>query len=159
MPDVLGNVGDSHKVFQTTPTPFRTGFGTDCSGLIAEAAKLAGWSGTLGLAGDGWGSGAWATESDHMKDVPLPFLRPGDIIAYKGHVLFVNEDPTLGKDPTTGRPFIKYVPTLEASPDRTDKAGQKSRTGAYLGRTRVYYKTKLDLDQQSGIVYRRLLQP
>ena len=157
--DVLIKVGESHKVFQDSPTPYRTGFGTDCSGLIAEAAKLAGWSGTLGLAGDGWESGAWATESDHMKDVPLPFLRPGDIIAYKGHVLFVNEDPTLGKDPTTGRPFIKYVPTLEASPDRTDKAGQKSRTGAYLGRTRVYYKTKRDLDQQSGIVYRRLLQP
>ena len=149
--DVLGNVGDSHKVFQTTPTPYRTGFGVDCSGLIEESATAAGWSGVSRLNGEGWGSGTWATTNDSaVKSVPQPFLRPGDIIAWRGHILFVNDRPQLTPDDGINPQVISYVDTLEANPDRVN---------GKLGRTRAYGRAGTYLRSQPRVAYRRLIQP
>ena len=165
IPDVLINVGDSRKVFQTTPTPYRTGFGVDCSGLIEESATAAGWRGANGLSGEGWGATTWAiTKGDSVKDMPQPFLRPGDIIAWSSgsglaHILFVNEQPSLIFLPNTTRRVIDEVNTLEANPERTDESGQQSTSGSYLGRTRVFSRAGNFLRNQPRIAYRRLIQP
>ena len=152
MPDVLGNVGESHKVFQDSPTPYRTGFGVDCSGLIEESATAAGWSGASRLNGEGWGSGTWATTNDSaVKDVEQPFLRPGDIIAWKGHILFINKLPSLRQErDDRGRiiEVIDDVATLEANPDLVD---------GKLGRTRIYQRAGVYLKRQPKVAYRRLV--
>ena len=163
--NVLSNVGDSRKVFQTTPTPYRTGFGVDCSGLIEESATAAGWRGANGLSGEGWGATTWAiTKGDSVKDMPQPFLRPGDIIAWSSgsglaHILFVSEQPQLTPDDGKNPQVITYVNTLEANPERTDRSGQQSTSGSYLGRTRVFSRAGTFLRKQPRTAYRRLIQP
>ena len=119
---------DPHSAIGDSQNPNRVGYGIDCSGFVGEVARICG-------RGNGdMGSGTLKT-TPLSATVADAYLRAGDYIAWKGHIIYLREAPMLKK--MGDDDVIDTAVTIEAKPN---KVQQGSYLGDYLRSKKSAYR-------------------